>query len=48
MNLFYSFKTTRLMFSKLWNKPYFNTSLSNTYMLLVRPLFITTVVNFIL
>ena len=46
--MLYSFKSARLFFSKLGNKNYFNAPVDNVYTSLIRPLFITTVVNFII
>lgn len=45
----YSFKTVRVMYSRvLPNKPYMNVPFDTQYSTLIKPLFFTTVINFIM
>ena len=45
----YSFKSARIMYSKILStKPYMNVPFENPYTTLIKPFFITTVVNFLL
>jgi hypothetical protein len=45
--LIYTFKSSRLLFSKYLNKSYFQASFSSLYKSLIKPFFIITVLNFL-
>lgn len=48
MMLVFNFKLARLMYSNLFKKEYFNAAFDNRYATLIKPLFIASMVNFLL